>query len=95
MTEHDMEFARNLLRGAAAIAEFLYGDRKFRRKVFHLVATSHLPVFRLGSVICARKSVLLTWIQDQENRHGGRNRTQVEDKKKLRDPAEFFPEDAE
>ena len=60
MTEHDREFAKDLLRGAEEIAQFLYGDRE-RRKIYHLVATSNLPVFKLGSMICARKSVLLKW----------------------------------
>jgi hypothetical protein len=64
----DSEFASDLLRGADEIAEFLFGDRKLRRRIYHLVATSKLPVFKLGSTICARRSVLLKWIRDQENR---------------------------
>src|SRR5689334_15747202 len=72
MTERDQEFAEDLLRGADVVGQFLYGSReprrKVRRKVYHLVATSTLPVFKLGSMICARKSVLLRWIQDQEKR---------------------------
>lgn len=71
MTEEDPEFATDLLRGAAEIAEFLYGNRDVRRKVYHLVATSNLPVFKLGSKICARKSVLLKWVKDQEERRAG------------------------
>jgi hypothetical protein len=69
MTEQNPELAKDLLRGAEAIAQYLYGDRELRRKVYHLVATSNLPVFKLGSMICARKSVLLKWIEDQEERH--------------------------
>jgi hypothetical protein len=70
MTETEPEFSQDLLRGADAIAEFLFGSggRK-RRKVYHLVTTSNLPVFKLGSTICARRSVLLKWIRDQEERH--------------------------
>ena len=60
--------ADDLLRGADQIAEFLFGDRGERRKVYHLVEKSRLPVFRLGSVLCARKSTLTTWIEDQERR---------------------------
>lgn len=71
MTEHDPEFAKDLLCGAEEIAEFLYGNREDRRKVYHLVATSTLPVFKLGSQICARKSVLLKWVKDQEERRAG------------------------
>ncbi len=71
MTEHEEDFAKDMLRGADEIARFLYGDHEQRRRVYHLVATSNLPVFRLGSMICARKSILLTWIADQEGRHAG------------------------
>jgi hypothetical protein len=69
MTDQDPDFANDMLRGADEIAEFLFGDREQRRKVYHLVATSNLPCFKLGSMICARKSVLLKWIANQEMRH--------------------------
>jgi hypothetical protein len=71
MTDHDEELAKDLLRGAKEIALFMYGERERRRKVYHLVATSNLPVFKLGSTICARKSVLLKWIRDQEAHRAG------------------------
>jgi hypothetical protein len=71
MTEDDPEFAKDMLRGAEEIAQFLYGDRKLRRAIYHHVATFRLPVFRIGSMICARKSVLLRWVKEQEERHGG------------------------
>lgn len=58
--------AGDILHGADAIAEFLYGDRTQRRRVYNLVNGGHLPVFRLGMAICARKSVLLEWIESQE-----------------------------
>lgn len=45
--------ADDLLRGAGAIAEFIYGDAKYRRKIYHLVETSRLPVSRIGSHIFA------------------------------------------
>lgn len=60
--------ADDLLRGAEAISEFLFGDKILRRKVYHLAETSRLPVFRLGSVLCARRSVLIAWIAEQEQR---------------------------
>jgi len=69
MNDNDPDFAKDLLRGAEEIALFLYGDRTLRRKVYHLSSCSNLPVFKLGSVICARKSVLLKWVADQEARH--------------------------
>jgi hypothetical protein len=68
------EFAKDLLRGAEEIAEFLFGDRKGRRKLYHLVATSNLPVFKIGSTICARESMLRRWIKEREERHGRKNR---------------------
>jgi hypothetical protein len=66
--------AEDLLRGADQIAEFLFGDPEERRKVYHLAETSRLPVFRLGAVLCARRSVLLEWIAHQENRGWPRGR---------------------
>lgn len=60
--------ADDVLRGAEAIADFLFGDATQRRKVYHLAGTSRLPIFRLGSVLCARRTVLLHWINDQEQR---------------------------
>lgn len=59
--------AHDLLRGAEEIADFLFGDKSQRRKVYHLAGT-RLPVFRLGSVLCARRSVLMAWISEQEQR---------------------------
>jgi hypothetical protein len=71
MMPHEEEFGSDLLRGAGEIAYFFFKDRKRRREIYHLVATSRLPVFKLGSMICARRSVLLMWVQDQEERHAG------------------------
>jgi hypothetical protein len=68
MSKDEMEFASDMLRGTESISEFLFGSHDERRKVYHLAATSHLPTFELGSMICARKSVLLKWIEEQEQR---------------------------
>jgi hypothetical protein len=62
----DGALAGDILHGAHGIAEFLFGDRKLRRKVYNLVESGRLPHFRLGVVICARRSVLLSWIKTQE-----------------------------
>ena len=62
------ELADDLLRGAEEISLFLFGKKQYRRKVYHLAETSRLPVFRLGSVLCARRSVLMMWIAEQEQR---------------------------
>jgi hypothetical protein len=77
MTQSDLELAQDMIRGAVAIGRFItpeseartLSDKQLARKVYHLVATSNLPVFKIGAIICARKSVLLKWIEDQEKRH--------------------------
>jgi hypothetical protein len=58
----------DLLEGADRIAEFLFGSAKRRRTIYHLAEKSRLPVFRLGAVLCARRSTLTTWIAEQERR---------------------------
>ena len=73
MSEGEAEFSRDMLRGADEVAEFLYGSKTYRRKVYHLASTSNLPIFKLGSMICARRSVLLTWVEAQERRHANDN----------------------
>lgn len=63
--------ANDLIRGADEIAAFIFGAGANRRKVYHLAVTSRLPVFRLGSILCARRSVLMKWIENQERKNGG------------------------
>lgn len=58
----------DLLKGADEIAKFIFGPRGGRRQVYYLAETSRLPVFRLGAVLCARRSVLMGWIAGQEDR---------------------------
>jgi hypothetical protein len=63
--------ADDLLTGADAIGEFLFGeDPGARRKVYHLTGEvkpeDRLPVFKMGAILCARKSTLLGWIADRE-----------------------------
>ncbi len=58
--------ADDLLEGAEAIARFMFGSADKRRRVYHLAARSDLPLFRLGEVICGRRSTLLAWIAEQE-----------------------------
>ncbi|MBA2400592.1 MAG: hypothetical protein H0V72_18210 [Bradyrhizobium sp.] len=58
----------DLLEGAEAIALFLYGDAKKKRRVYHLMP--HLPIFRMGNAICARKSSLLAMVETQEKGMG-------------------------
>lgn len=56
----------DILEGADQIAGFLYGDPKKRGKVYHLAENKRLPTFKIGKTICARKSTLLAWIEEQE-----------------------------
>jgi hypothetical protein len=59
--------ADDLLRGAAEIAKFIYGDERHRSKVYHAIERDGLPVFRMnGGVIHARKSRILAWISSKE-----------------------------
>jgi len=63
------ELADDILRGADEIGRFIFGEQRgSRRKVYYLAECTKLPVFRLGSVLCARRSVLLKWIAGQESR---------------------------
>ena len=57
--------SEDLLRGAEEIAEYLFGDSAKRRSVYHLAQSRQLPVFKLGSMLCARRSTLLAWIEEQ------------------------------
>lgn len=60
----------DLLCGADEIAGFIYGDPNKRRKVYHLgsgtKSKNRPPLFRMGNVLCARRSTLLRWIAAQE-----------------------------
>lgn len=62
--------ADDLLRGADEIAEFVFGSGKHRRKIYYYAtdAKARMPVFRMGAIICARKSTLLEWIERQEGK---------------------------
>jgi hypothetical protein len=59
--------ADDLLYGAAAIAEYLFGDRKKRRRVYHLNATGRLPLGRMGEVLVGRKSTLTKHVAEGES----------------------------
>jgi hypothetical protein len=61
-----VRLADDLLEGAAAIADFLFGDPKLRRRVYWLAEKQSLPVFRLGVTLCARPSTLRQWVAEQE-----------------------------
>lgn len=65
-SSHIPPLSTDLLRGADEIAAFVFGDRGQRRKIYHLAEKQRLPLFRLGAVLCARKSTLTRWIEEQE-----------------------------
>lgn len=53
----------DLLYGARSIAEFLGITEKQAR---HRIDDGHIPTFRIGSTICARKITLTQWLADME-----------------------------
>jgi excisionase family DNA binding protein len=64
MKTDSTELAEDFLAGGGAISQFL-GVSK--RKFYYWCRETDLPVFRIGSQICARKSRLMGWIETQEN----------------------------
>ncbi|WP_176026410.1 DNA-binding protein [Brucella intermedia] len=57
--------ADDMLVGAKAIALFSgFGERT----VYHLAKTGVLPTFKVGDLVCARKSKILAFIEAQEAR---------------------------
>jgi hypothetical protein len=66
--ERKKTLAEDLLRGAAEISEFFYGDASppNRKQIYHLADTGTFPAFRMGAILCARKSTLMAYIEGQE-----------------------------
>jgi hypothetical protein len=69
----DLSLANELLHGVRPISEFVYGkapDKKAAernvRRAYHAISKGDIPTFRIGGVICARKSTILQWIAEQE-----------------------------
>lgn len=60
------DLSDDLLVGANAIAAFMFGDSRKRRQVYHLAQSGELPIFKLGAILCARKSRLLESIEKKE-----------------------------
>jgi hypothetical protein len=67
--EQPSEKCEQPLRGAEAIAEYIFGDRRHRRKVYYLAECSQIPIFRLGATLCLRPSAYRLWIETQEARN--------------------------
>lgn len=68
MSGSNDEFADDLLHGAEEIATFLFGPTASRRKVYYLAKYTRVPLFRIGAILCGRRSVLKRWVEAQEQR---------------------------
>lgn len=60
---NDNNLAGDVLEGAAEIAAFM---NLKARQIYTAVSAGHLPHYRIGSNLFARKSTLLAWIAQQE-----------------------------
>ncbi|WP_454917295.1 excisionase family DNA-binding protein [Xanthobacter sediminis] len=56
----------DVLFGASAIAEHLATTRQ---RVYRLAAQGRIPFFRVGNMVCARRSALAEWMLAQERRN--------------------------
>ncbi len=66
MTSIEAGISDDMLLGTEAIAKWLLGDGAEARKIYGMAEAGRLPCFKIGKRICARKSVLLRWIEQQE-----------------------------
>lgn len=63
MTDTTEPLHNDLLFGAEALALEL-GMTK--RQIYHAAAAQHIPFFKIGSALCARRSTLVKWMAQQE-----------------------------
>jgi hypothetical protein len=59
------DFSSDLLWGAAAISEFLFGTPKRRRKIYHLYSTGQLPLSKVGAELVGSKLTLREHLRGQ------------------------------
>lgn len=52
----------DVLFGAAAIAEFLFGDPAMRRQVYYRAERGGIPHFYLGGTICSTRTSILRMV---------------------------------
>ena len=83
--EEQESLADDILEGADLIAAFMWGSASKRRKVYHLMETSRLPLFKIGNVWCARKSRLKEYIREQEDRNAAIRHVGKADKRRIDD----------
>ncbi len=62
----DTALSDDLLTGAKNIAYFMYGNARKCRRVYYLAERQEIPVFWLGGMMHARKSVLMASIAAKE-----------------------------
>ena len=81
---HDTRsLADDLLRGGEAIKEFIFGAGGKRSEVYYYTSgnraaeENRIPTFKIGKVVCARKSSILKWVEDQERASLTRRRKPV------------------
>lgn len=58
MISTQVPFHEDLLDGADEIAEFVFGDRNQRRRVYYLADRGLIPVTRKGRLISSTKSAI-------------------------------------
>jgi hypothetical protein len=56
----------NIIVGAPALAEYLYGDASKTRQIYHAHECGFLPIFKLGGQLAARPSTLAAHLAEQE-----------------------------
>lgn len=64
--DSDYQLASDVVWGAEAIGQFL---GMTRRQVYHACDQEHLPIFRVGSTLACRKSTLMAFIADREEKN--------------------------
>lgn len=73
MSAKSTPLSRDLLEGADAIAKHVWGRTAKRKRAYTAIANG-LPHFRIGNRLFARKSVIRSWFQDQEQKSSLRSR---------------------
>lgn len=58
-----VDIAQDIAYGAEAIAVML---GLTGRQVYRLSERARLPIFKIGGTICARRSTVMAWIEEQE-----------------------------
>lgn len=68
MAKANIMLSEDLMVGAPAISVFMFGNdtETNRRRVYHAADKLGLPCFKIGGSLCARRSTILNWIEQQE-----------------------------